>query len=79
MADEGTIKLGSDKEGVKYGAENNPKRGEATSGKFNIYKEGMTVADALAAGLTRSDLRRDRRRGFIEITNPPAEPAAAAA
>lgn len=75
MEDEGTIGFGTDDKGVAYSAENTPKRGEATKGNFAKYTDGMTVKEALATGLTRSNIRRDRRAGFITITNPekPAE------
>jgi hypothetical protein len=73
MSDAGVISFGVDEKGQKYGPENNPKRGENTTSKFSTYTEGMTVAEAMAAGLTRSDIRRDRRKGFIVITNPPEE------
>lgn len=81
MSDQGTISFGKDETGKSYGPDNNPKRGENTTSKFSTYTEGMTVAEAMEAGLTRSDIRRDRRKGFIVITNPPEaeKPAAAEA
>lgn len=78
MADEGVITIGTDKEGKKYSAENNPKKGDKTSANFAKYKDGMTVKDALASGLTRSNVRRDRRAGLIGIVNPPEAPKPAA-
>ena len=80
MADEGVINFGTDEKGVPYGGENTPKRSENTKNLFAIYRDGMTVKEALEAGLTRSNIRRDRRAGFITITNPepaPKEEAAA--
>lgn len=74
MSDQGTIHFGKDDEGNAYGPENSPKKGENTKQRWAIYRDGMTVADALEAGLTRSNIRKDRRAGFITITNPePAE------
>lgn len=72
MDDNGTISFGTDDKGVPYSAENTPKRGDNTKTKFSIYRDGMTVKEALDAGLTRSNIRRDRRAGFIVITNPEA-------
>jgi hypothetical protein len=46
----------------------NPKRvGSATYERFARYETGMTVARALALGLTRNDLRWDADHGFIRI------------
>lgn len=70
MADDGVISFGTDKEGNAYGPENSPKKGENTKERWAVYQEGMTVADALSKGLTRSNIRKDRRAGFITVTNP---------
>lgn len=50
-------------------AKENPKR-KGTGGhrRFEKYKSGMTVADALKAGLTRPDLLWDSKHGFIKIS-----------
>lgn len=49
--------------------EGNPKReGTASYERFALYREeGMTVQQALDAGVTRADLRHDTLKGFIEI------------
>lgn len=61
------IVLGVDKEGNKYGPKNNPKRkGSATHGRFEKYKDNMTVAKALEAGVTPGDIRWDLKQGFIK-------------
>lgn len=74
MADDGVIQFGKDSEGKAFGPDNVPKRGDATKELWGKYKAGMKVSDALAAGLSRSNIRRDRRAGYITITNPPEAP-----
>jgi hypothetical protein len=44
----------------------NPKRG-ASAERFALYKDGMTVAQALEAGVQRADLRWDLAHGWISI------------
>lgn len=61
------IHFGTDAEGNAYSAENSPKKGEATKERWGKYVDGMTLEEALAAGLTRSNVRKDRRAGFITI------------
>lgn len=47
----------------------NPKRpGSKAHGVFKKYKNGMTVAQALAAGVTTAHLRWDSSHGFIKVT-----------
>jgi hypothetical protein len=75
MADEGVIGYGKDDKGNPYSAENSPKRGDKTKDLWSKYKEGLTVGEALKLGFTRSNIRRDRRAGYITIKNP--EPTAA--
>lgn len=70
MDDQGVINFGVDAEGNAYSAENSPKKGDATKERWSVYSNGITVAEALEAGLTRSNIRRDRRAGYITITNP---------
>jgi len=60
------ISLLTDKEGKQYGASNNPKRGKAAE-RFAKYKHGMTVKQALDAGVTSGDLNWDVGRKFISI------------
>jgi hypothetical protein len=46
----------------------NPKRpGSKAFARYANYKDGMTVAQALAAGLTREDFRWDVEKGHIAI------------
>ena len=62
------ITLLTDKEGKKYGADNNPKReGTASADRFSKYKDGITVEQALAAGVKSADLDWDSKKGFISI------------
>lgn len=60
------VTFGNDPEGNPYGAENNPKRpGSAAHARFNLYVAGKTVAETLAAGVTRPDINWDTKQGFI--------------
>jgi len=62
------ITLGKDKEGKAYGKDNNPKRaGSASAALFEKYKDGMTVEQAAAAGLTAAALKWDSEHDFIKI------------
>lgn len=54
-----------------YGPKNNPKRdGTKAADRFALYKEGMTVEKALAAGVKARHIRRDSAKGFIEVRAP---------
>lgn len=70
MADDGVIGFGKDEDGKSYGPDHSPKTSDATKALWAKYSEGMTVKEALDAGLSRSNIRRDRRAGFITIENP---------
>lgn len=62
------IRLLNDKEGKKYGADNNPKRpGSASHERFSKYVDGMTVKEAHDAGVKTEDFAWDADKGFIEI------------
>lgn len=62
------ITFGKDKESKSYGKDNNPKRaGSASHGKFAKYVDGMTVQQAVDAGMTGADLTWDTKHGFIKI------------
>ena len=73
------LHFGVDKDGTAYSAENSPKKGEGTKERWSKYTDGMTLAEALAAGLTRSNVRKDRRAGFITIEHVAAPEAEASA
>jgi hypothetical protein len=46
----------------------NPKKpGSAAHQRYNLYKVGMTVDEALKAGLRSEDIRWDSGRGFITL------------
>lgn len=63
------ITLLSDAEGKQYGADHNPKRaGSASAARFACYVDGMTVGEALDAGITTADLAWDQKAGFIEVS-----------
>jgi len=48
--------------------DHNPKRpGSASHGRFENYEDGMTVKEALTAGLISGDLSWDVAHAFIEI------------
>lgn len=62
------VTLLADKDGNVFGKDNNPKRkGSASAARFDHYTNGMTVEQALAAGLTRADLEFDVQKKFISI------------
>ncbi len=64
------ITLGANKDGKKYGADNNPKRaGSAAALRFAAYKDGQTIEQALKAGLRSDDIAFDSHdtRKFITI------------
>lgn len=49
----------------------NPKRpGSKARARFAGYVDGMTIAQAIAAGLNRDDFRWDTDHGFISIETP---------
>lgn len=74
------ITMGKDKEGKDYGPDNNPKKaGSKTHGRFQSYQTGMTIQQALDAGLTTADLNYDKEHGFISWTGGSQQPASAAA
>lgn len=51
---------------ITFVTEPNPKRG-ASAERFAHYKVGMTIADAIKAGVTRGDIAWDLPRGLIKI------------
>lgn len=64
------ISLGVNKDGKKYGSDNNPKRaGSAAAVRFAAYKDGQTIEQALKAGLRSDDIAFDSHetRKFITI------------
>ena len=47
----------------------NPKRqGTLAYGRFELYKDGMTVADYVAAGGRTGDVNHDAEAGYIELS-----------
>lgn len=47
----------------------NPKKyGSASYQRYEAYREGMTVSEAKAAGITSGDLKWDTEKGFICIS-----------
>jgi len=69
-----TIKMGVNKDSKPYGPDNNPKRqGSAAAVRFALYKDGMTLEEALKAGLRSDDIGFDvaPTRKYIVITDPP--------
>lgn len=68
FAETSVIKFGADKDGKSYGPEHNPKKpGSASADRFAKYRDGMTVKEALDAGVIRGDLDHDTKKGFITI------------
>lgn len=73
------ITFGKDKAGKEYGPENNPKRPSSQShARFALYKSGMTVKDALGAGVSTADIAWDVSHNLIVVTADPKAPAATA-
>lgn len=53
---------------IKVLVDKNPRRqGSATYDRFNLYRDGMTVEEFLAAGGWNGDLRWDSARKFISV------------
>ena len=68
---ESVIHMGKDESGKKYGPDHNPRRPGTDCGtRFVSYKDGMTVSEARAAGLTAADVRSDSDEGYIVVTEP---------
>lgn len=62
------ITLLVDDKGVPYGPDNNPKKiGSKTASRFEAYKNGITVKEALAAGLLSADIQYDAEHNFIQV------------
>lgn len=62
------IRLKADESGNKYGSTNNPKReGTKAFEKFAKYADGMTVAQALEAGIPGSSIYYDLDHGYISV------------
>lgn len=69
------VRMLGDKEGKVYGKDNNPKRPSSkAAARFVLYRDGMTVEEALKEGLQAGDLTNDSSKGFIKL-----EPSTAAA
>lgn len=63
------IHLGKDQNDKPYGEDNNPKRaGSAAHTRFSYYKDGMTIDQAIEAGVTRADINWDVKQGFITVS-----------
>ena len=55
-------------EGIISDIAPNPKRlGSASAERYSLYIDGMTVAEALSAGVTKADIRWDTDKGFITV------------
>lgn len=53
---------------IRVLAKENPKReGSKAHARFEVYENGMTVEDALAAGVTTADLHNDVSKEFIKL------------
>lgn len=49
----------------------NPKRpGSAAHARYNLYVDGMSVDQAIAAGIKRADIAWDKARDFITLAQP---------
>ena len=78
VAHDSTIHFLQDKSGKPYNVtDNNPKKnGSAGHARFALYHEGMTVGEALAAGVWSADITWDIDHGFIRVEG--AMPSASA-
>ena len=62
------ITLLKDKEGKTFGKEHNPKKPNSASfDRFARYVDGMTIKQALDAGILRGDLDHDSKKSFISV------------
>jgi len=57
----------SDPRVVTFVAPNTKKPGSKSHARYELYVVGMTVSEALAAGLTGADIKWDGERGNIKI------------
>lgn len=74
------IHLMADTKGVQYGPDNNPKKpGSKTHGRFACYSHGMTIQQAIDAGIQTGDLTYDRDHGFVQFHGGSVAPASAPA
>lgn len=74
-SDESVISFGKDAKADKtYGPQadgtyhNAKKAGSGAAARFEKMKPGMTVGQAIAAGVTRGDINWDVKQGFIKLT-----------
>lgn len=74
-SDDSVISFGKDAKADKnYGPQpdgsfhNAKKAGSGAAGRFEKMKAGMTVGQAIAAGVTRGDINWDAKQGFIKLT-----------
>jgi hypothetical protein len=63
---------------VTYVALNPKKPGSSSHTRYSHYAPGRSVAELLAAGLTRADIAWDVSRGFVTFASPDPEPSAEA-
>lgn len=77
---EAVIRFGTDKEGKPFHSQhNNPKKeGTGAHRKFSMYRDGMTVAQALDEGIPTGDLKYDSEHGYIHFEYEAAVGAAEA-
>jgi hypothetical protein len=60
---------------VRLCVNENPKMiGSACRKRFDLYRDGMTVDDAMKAGVWRQDIQWDLAHGFIRLEDP-AQPS----
>jgi chemotaxis protein histidine kinase CheA len=52
---------------IKMLVSENPKKHGAAAQRFPLYQDGMTVKEALEAGILRADLSWDTKKGFISV------------
>lgn len=64
--DFGATKNDKGEEVAYHPEKNNPKRGGAAE-RFKKYRKGITIADAIAAGMTSGNVAHDIERGYVVV------------
>lgn len=72
LGENDVIHFAKDANGKAYGPDNNPRRpGSKAYDMFVLYRDGMTVKEAQAAGIKPVDIRWDEREGRITLERQP--------
>lgn len=75
----GTRARRNDADVIRVTVDKNPKReGSEAHDRFALYRDGMTLAEYVAAGGRRSDLAYDTKHGFVTVEKADASSTAGA-